>query len=136
MKPLVKRNSKQIFSWKPLISKLKGRLAHWTCRSLNFGGRITLLSSMLSGILVFMLSFFRAPVTICKETSQIQNNFLWCSIEDTMRIHWIGWNNIYRSVALGGLGLKRIDEFNFVLLLKWKWRLLKGAFLMGTDFKG
>lgn len=58
---------KRILSWKPLLSKLKARLYNCKGRFINFGGRITLLKSVLSSISIFHLSFYRAPVKICKD---------------------------------------------------------------------
>lgn len=124
---LVGSNTRCISSWSQLIAKLKRRLSSWTCRSLNLGGRITLLKFVLCIISVFQLSFYRPPLAICKEIIKIQNLFLWGGTEDKTRIHWIGWNYIFRPLERG-LGLKQLDEFNVALLSKWKWRILQGNY--------
>ncbi|XP_058783599.1 uncharacterized protein LOC131658308 [Vicia villosa] len=54
-------NHKRISWWKPLIDKLKDPLAAWKGRFLSFGGRITLVKSVLSSLSIFQLSFFKAP---------------------------------------------------------------------------
>ncbi|XP_058775530.1 uncharacterized protein LOC131649789 [Vicia villosa] len=122
---LIGSNPRRISAWSQLISKLKALLSSWTGRSLNLGGRITLLKHVLCSLSVFH-SFFRALVAICKEIIRIQNTFLWRGTEDRRRIHWIRWNSICQPLERGGLGLKWIDEFNVALLTKWKWRILMG----------
>ena len=41
------------------------------------------------------------------------------------KISWVDWNSICRSKEVGGLGVRRIREFNVALLGKWCWRLLE-----------
>ena len=41
------------------------------------------------------------------------------------KIAWIKWDNIYLQRENGGLGVKRLKEFNISLLGKWVWRLLE-----------
>jgi hypothetical protein len=43
---------------------------------------------------------------------------------DHRKISWIDWQTICRSKEVGGLGVRRIKDFNIVLLGKWCWRLL------------
>ncbi|XP_058784149.1 uncharacterized protein LOC131658919 [Vicia villosa] len=41
-----------------ILSKIKSRLLDWKARILSFGGRLTLLKSVLCSLSIFMLSFF------------------------------------------------------------------------------
>jgi len=36
----------------------------------------------------------------------------------------VNWNSVFLSKEEGGLGVRRIREFNVVLLGKWCWRML------------
>lgn len=44
---------------------------------LSFGGRITLLKSVLSSLAIFTLSFYKALKKIILEINKKQRNFLW-----------------------------------------------------------
>jgi hypothetical protein len=43
---------------------------------------------------------------------------------DHRKITWVDWNSVCRSKEVGGLGVRRIREFNTALLGKWCWRML------------
>jgi len=36
----------------------------------------------------------------------------------------VSWENLYKPLEEGGLGIKYIRNFNTTLLAKWKWRIL------------
>jgi hypothetical protein len=38
-----------------------------------------------------------------------------------MKISWIDWDSICSKKEVGGLGVRRIREFNLALLGKWCW---------------
>ncbi|GAB4825999.1 hypothetical protein Ancab_040347 [Ancistrocladus abbreviatus] len=48
-------------TWNPLIKKVRGRLAAWKGKLLSLGGRLTLINSVLSCIMVFFMSMCCIP---------------------------------------------------------------------------
>lgn len=48
-------------------------------------------------------------------------------MKEKISIHWVSWNDICLPVDKGGLGLRRLEDFNLALLLKWKWRILEAT---------
>ncbi|XP_058733064.1 uncharacterized protein LOC131604651 [Vicia villosa] len=101
-------NPRRIASWSSLVSKIKKRLSLWKERLLSFGGRITLLKSVLSSLAIITLSFYKAPVKIIKEITRIQSNFLWGGVEENKKVHWVCWMDLCLPIEIGGLGLRRM----------------------------
>lgn len=89
-----------------------------------FGGRLILLKSVLSSLPVYFLSIFKAPTGIISSIESIFKNFFWGGCEVSKKISWIKWDSICLLVNNGGLGVRRLREFNVSLLGKWCWRLL------------
>ncbi|GKV19680.1 hypothetical protein SLEP1_g29906 [Rubroshorea leprosula] len=52
---------RRIAMWRPLVESVKRKLALWKGRHLSFGGRITLINSVLSSLLVFLMSVYLLP---------------------------------------------------------------------------
>lgn len=46
-------NPRRILTWEPLLSKIKKRLASWKGRQLSFGGRLTLVKTVLGSLSIF-----------------------------------------------------------------------------------
>ena len=47
--------------WDPIINKCERKLAKWKQRHISFGGRVTLIKSVLTSIPIYFFSFFRVP---------------------------------------------------------------------------
>ncbi|PWA75817.1 RNA-directed DNA polymerase, eukaryota, Nucleotide-binding alpha-beta plait domain protein [Artemisia annua] len=43
-------------------------------------------------------------------------------IDEIGKIHWVAWDKVARSKALGGLGLNRLLDCNYSMMFKWIWR--------------
>jgi len=76
---------------------------------------------------VYFLSFFKAPADIISSIEFIFNRFFfwvgraWWGL---YKISWAGWNTVCLPNEVGGLGVRRLHEFNISLLGKWWWRML------------
>jgi hypothetical protein len=116
---------RKIQFWYPLIDRIRNWLSGWKCKNLSLGGQLVLLKSVLSSVPVYFLSFFKAPSGIISSLDSIFSNFFWWEGEDVRKISWIKWDNICLNKENGGLGVKRLKEFNISLLGKWVWRLLE-----------
>ncbi|XP_024632905.1 uncharacterized protein [Medicago truncatula] len=90
-------NPRKLQFWEPIVNRIKSRLSGWNNRFLSFGGRLILLKSVLTSLPVYAFSFFKAPS---------------------------GWNTVCSKMEHGGLGVRKLKEFNVALLGKWCWRLL------------
>jgi len=103
--------------WYPLVERIRRRLSGWKCKNLSLGGRFVLLKSVPSSIPVYFLSFFKAPSCIISTLDSLFIIFFWGG-EDFRKLSWTKWDIICLKRDNGGLGLKRLREFNFSLLGK------------------
>jgi len=63
--------------WEPVVNKISARHSTWKGRFLSLAGRNCLLKSVFTDILLFYLSFFKAPASVCNRIISIQRRFLW-----------------------------------------------------------
>jgi len=117
----VGKNPRKKQFWEPVINKIKARLSVWKGRFLTMAGRICLINSVITAILLYYLSLFRAPDPLYKRITSIQRRFLWGWGSVNKSISWISWKDVCRPREEGGLGLREIHKFNHALLAKWIW---------------
>ncbi|GKU94304.1 hypothetical protein SLEP1_g7819 [Rubroshorea leprosula] len=112
--------------WRPMIDSFKKKLAGWKNKFISLGGRIMLLNSVLSSLLVFTMFVHLLPKGLILLLDKIHTSFLWGGGENNRKINWVCWENVCRSKLEGGLGVKDLRKFNLVLLGKWWSRLAEG----------
>ncbi|CAL5415768.1 unnamed protein product [Camellia sinensis] len=112
-------------TWKPVLDKVKARLAGWKRRTLSFAGRLTLIKSALSSLPIYYLSLFRMPNGVVREIEKLQAAFLWGGNDLKRKVHLVKWAEVTKSREQGGLGIRRIKDVNSSLLLKWWWKFGK-----------
>lgn len=111
-------NPRRISFWDTVVKKMSGRLTQWRKKVVSFGGRLTLISSVLSSIPLFYLSFFNMPQGVINKCRRIMRSFLWGGKEDRRSVAWVSWEVICKPKELGGLGLRDWESFNQALLGK------------------
>ncbi|KAK2433359.1 hypothetical protein QL285_018637 [Trifolium repens] len=117
-------NPRRLAFWDPVVTRLKTRLSGWKSRFLSFGGRLVLIKSVLTSLPVYALSFFKAPSGIISSIDSLLIKFFWGGCEVSRKISWVSWKSICLRQEHGGLGVRRLREFNLALLAKWCWRML------------
>jgi len=70
-------NQSRCSFWEPVLAKIRKKLSVWKGRNLSFAGRVCLIKSVINAIPLFFLSFFKVPVGVCKEITNLQRKFLW-----------------------------------------------------------
>jgi len=72
--------------WDPVLNTIKSRLMGWQSRFLSFGGRLVLIKSVLTSLLVYALSFFKAPSGIISSIESIFKKNNWGGSEDNRKM--------------------------------------------------
>ncbi|CAJ2637160.1 unnamed protein product [Trifolium pratense] len=127
-------NPRRRDTWRPVVDAMMKRLNTWSGRQLSYGGRITLINSVLASLPVYFFSFFKAPKCVINQLVRIQRNFLWGGGLEDKKLCWVKWDQVCRAKEQGGLGVKNLEFFNIALLTdrlsssreglvwKWEWR--------------
>lgn len=95
----------------------------WKAKVLSFGGRITLIQSVLASFLVYTLAAAMVPKMLLRKIERLMANFLW-GVHGTRRTHLVSWEDYCRSVGEGGLGLHRLEQTMETLHAKLMWNTL------------
>ncbi|PWA95618.1 RNA-directed DNA polymerase, eukaryota, Reverse transcriptase zinc-binding domain protein [Artemisia annua] len=109
-------------NWKPIIDKFLKRLTSWKARTLSFGGRLTLLKSVLGALGTYFFSIFMAPKCVINYLEKLRRNFFWGGTLDSNKMAWVSWHKVCSSTSCGGLGIGSLHAANLAMLVKWVWR--------------
>lgn len=105
--------------WDPIIEKFQNKLTSWKSKSLSFGGRLTLVKSVLGSLGSYYLSLLKAPKKVINKLEGLRRNFFWGGF---MKDRKIAWKKCLLPKKNGGLGIGSLQASNYSLLLKWWWR--------------
>ena len=109
-------------NWNKIIEKFQMKLSSWKSKTLSFGGRLTLIKSILGSLGVYYFSTFKAPSKVINTLEGIRRNFFWGGSTDEKKISWIAWDKEISPISKGGLGIGDLKSSNLAMLSKWWWR--------------
>lgn len=107
--------------WSVVVDKFAKRLASWKSKMLSFGGRLTLVKSVLGSLPLYFFLMFRAPSCVIHTLERIRKDFFWGGSEGG-KLAWVKWSTVVSSFDRGGLGIGCLKAANLALLGKWWWR--------------
>lgn len=71
------------------------------------------------------MKVFLLPMSLIKEAERVMNAFWWCGESGGRKgIRWKAWEHLCTPKQWGGLGFKRLKEFNLLVLCKQAWSLV------------
>ena len=111
----------------PLIEKITARINSWTVRHLSFSGRLQLIQSVLNSIQLLWSSISILPKKVVKAIEQRFNQFLWKGQEGGRGGFKVSWEQVCFPKQEGGLGLKRVEDWNRAAVMKHIWNLFTQA---------
>lgn len=111
----------------PLIHRFCARIEAWTCRFLNFGGRLQLIKVVLSGIMGYWSLFLFLPKCVLKRLNALIFKFLWGGFykADGRCHHKVNWVECCKTKIEGGLGIRNIFEWNDAAIFFQLWRIIQ-----------
>lgn len=87
-------NPLQTSFWELVVVKTTKRLAGWKKAFVSRGGRLTLIQSVLSSLLVYYPSLFKIPKGVAEEIEKLIRDFLWKGYDDGNAEHLVAWEKV------------------------------------------
>jgi hypothetical protein len=113
----IRREDEQV-----LVDKVAGKLSRWKGKLLNKSGRLTLVNSVLSAVVLYHMTVSPLSKWVIKKIDKIRRNFLWHGSDDARRGHClVNWKIVQRPKKLDDLGVLDLQNFNRALRLCWQW---------------
>ncbi|MFS8018660.1 putative RNA-directed DNA polymerase [Helianthus anomalus] len=119
---VVGANMNLIRNWNPVIELFRKRLSLWKAKNLSYGGRITLLKSVLNSLPTYFFSLYKAPAKVIDILEKLRRVFFWGGSDDNSYMSWMAWEKVIAPIEYGGLGFGSLRDANLAMLAKWWWR--------------
>jgi hypothetical protein len=91
---------------------------------LSIGGRLVLINSVLSNMVLYMLSFFLLPKWVLNRLDFFKSRFFWQGDNEKKKYRLAKWSVVCSPKDQGGLGIHDLEVKSTALLGKWLFRLL------------
>ena len=103
---------------KVLEDRILKRVKSWSSKLLSYAGRVTLIKSVLMSMQTFWCSHFVLPKRVCLNIEKIIRKFLWSGNEMNPNRASVAWEDLCLPKEEGGLGIKRMQDWNIALMGK------------------
>lgn len=116
-------NKREVFAF--LKDKVRSKLSYWKRRLLPRAGKEIMLKSVLQALPIYFMNLFVLAKVLCRELQQKMSNFWWGKGKNHEKgVNWVSWDRMSRPKQFGGLGFKKLHEFNLVMVGTTAWKLV------------
>ena len=127
---VISRNRVATFSF--LLDRVDQKLQAWGNKTLSKAGKVLLLKTSAQTVPNFWMSLMLIPLEVCDGIQKKFNAFWWGNNSSNGGIRWLSWDKLCQVKEVGGLGFKKLREFNIAMLAKQAWRLVNNCNLVVT----
>jgi hypothetical protein len=107
-----------IAEWKLVEKRLQKRLSSWKGKLLSLRGRLVLINSVLTNMVLYMISFFLLPKDVLHKLDYYRSRFFWQGNSEKKKYRLVKWSVVCRPKDQGGLGVHDLKVKNSALLGK------------------
>jgi hypothetical protein len=107
-----------------VTEKVAKRTDPWQGKLISSSGRLILVNSCLSSILLYMMGFYHLIDGHHKEIDSIRGRFFWQGGGKKFKYHMAKWDSLILPKKFRGLGILNTRRMNDCLLVKWIWRIV------------
>lgn len=94
----------------------------WKGKLISRGGRLRLVKSVLSAILIYYMMCFKLSKWVVDRIDVIRGAFLWDKNDkEGKAISRANWTTVCMLVKVGGMGIHDLALHNTALLVRWWW---------------
>ncbi|XP_061353484.1 kinesin-like protein KIN-14B [Gastrolobium bilobum] len=101
-----------------ILDRVHSRINAWNHTSLSLAGRITLSKVVLLAIPAYVMQVSVVPLGVFDEIEKQIRSFVWGSTRSTKRPHLVAWDQLCMNKDQGGLGLRKMKDFNRAFIMK------------------
>lgn len=101
-----------------LIDKVAARIESWLSKNLTFASRLQLISSVLYILQVYWTSIFILPKKVIRMLEQKLNRLRWSGNANNQAQAKVAWNYVCVPKQEGGLGIKKLEDWNKASILR------------------
>ncbi|KAL5544374.1 hypothetical protein UlMin_008158 [Ulmus minor] len=123
--PLFRSGRNRDFNF--LVEQLDSKLAGWKARTLSKAKKLILIKSVALAVPTYSMQTVKLPYAICSKLDARIRSFWWGTSSNGRKPMCLkAWDALCKPKSLGGLGFRRMKDFNLALLSKWGWNILSG----------
>ncbi|XP_056688797.1 uncharacterized protein [Spinacia oleracea] len=117
----IRPNKLKIANFVGLLDKTMDRIKGWQAKLLNMAGRCTLLKSVLNTYPLYNMQTSLLPARVINSLEKSSRKFLWNKVDRSRFMVRTSWANVTKPLSMGGLGVRRLKEWNLAFMAKLGW---------------